>query len=175
MSIQQVIEILNKTLADGIIEGYAVGGAVGATFYLEPVATIDVDVFVSLEMLSGSAILNPKPLCDYLNGLGFEAQGEYIMIYGWPVQFLPPPNSLVDDALHEAMKIDVAGTVANVMTAEYLAAICLQTGRAKDKARLAQFLEEDALDRKVFEKLIEWHGLSPDWRKFRTQFLGDTE
>ncbi len=33
--------------ADGIIGAYAIGGAVGATFYLEPVATLDLDVFVS--------------------------------------------------------------------------------------------------------------------------------
>jgi hypothetical protein len=33
--------------ADGIIDRYAIGGAVGTTFYLEPVATLDVDVFVA--------------------------------------------------------------------------------------------------------------------------------
>ena len=35
-------------LADGVIDQYAIGGAVAATFYLEPAATIDVDVFVHL-------------------------------------------------------------------------------------------------------------------------------
>ena len=28
--------------ADGVIERYAIGGAVGATFYLQPVATLDL-------------------------------------------------------------------------------------------------------------------------------------
>jgi hypothetical protein len=31
--------------SDGVIERYAIGGAVGATFYLEPIATLDVDIF----------------------------------------------------------------------------------------------------------------------------------
>ena len=31
---------------DGVIGKYPFGGAVGATFYLEPFATIDIDIFV---------------------------------------------------------------------------------------------------------------------------------
>jgi hypothetical protein len=38
---------INQMQADGSIQRYAIGGAVGATFYLEPVATLDVDVFVN--------------------------------------------------------------------------------------------------------------------------------
>lgn len=47
MNIQEVIKAINRMQADGVIEGYAIGGAVGATFYLEPVATLDVDIFVA--------------------------------------------------------------------------------------------------------------------------------
>ena len=42
------IESINQMLADGIIGKYAVGGAVGAWFYLEPAATLDGDIFVTL-------------------------------------------------------------------------------------------------------------------------------
>ena len=41
-----VIELLH---ANGVIGPYAVGGAVGAALYLEPVATLDVDIFVLFE------------------------------------------------------------------------------------------------------------------------------
>jgi len=44
-SISQVIAMINRLEDDGVIERYAIGGAVGATFYLEPVATLDVDIF----------------------------------------------------------------------------------------------------------------------------------
>lgn len=37
--------------ADGVIERYAVSGAVGTTFYLEPVATLDVDVLIEKQFL----------------------------------------------------------------------------------------------------------------------------
>jgi|SRR5882724_3681459 len=33
------LEVINQMQADGVIGQYAIGGAVGATFYLEPVAT----------------------------------------------------------------------------------------------------------------------------------------
>jgi hypothetical protein len=41
VSISQVIALVNQMEADGVIDRYAIGGAVGATFYLEPVATLD--------------------------------------------------------------------------------------------------------------------------------------
>jgi hypothetical protein len=44
MNIREVILTINQMQADGVVDRYAIGGAVGATFYLEPVATLDVDV-----------------------------------------------------------------------------------------------------------------------------------
>ncbi len=37
---------------------------VGATFYLEPVATLDVDIFVVVESVPGSLIAGPKRIYD---------------------------------------------------------------------------------------------------------------
>jgi tetrahydromethanopterin S-methyltransferase subunit A len=48
MKIAQVISTINQMQAEGVIDHYAIGGAVGATFYLEPVATLDVDIFEQL-------------------------------------------------------------------------------------------------------------------------------
>ncbi len=36
MDIQAVLKAINQMQADGVIHRYAIGGAVGATFYLEP-------------------------------------------------------------------------------------------------------------------------------------------
>lgn len=60
------------------------------------------------------------------------------------------------------------------MTAEHLAAIALQTGRAKDKARLLQFIEAGVLDAARFQAILVRHGLVADWQKFERQFLNDT-
>jgi hypothetical protein len=100
-------------------------------------------------------------------------EGEYIAIAGWPVQFLPPGTPLVEDALDGAVEKDVDGIHARVFTAEYLAAIALQTGRAKDKARLLQSIEAGALDTARFQAILNRHGLVEAWRKFKRRFLSD--
>jgi hypothetical protein len=101
-------------------------------------------------------------------------KGEYVMIAGWPVQFLPPTGPLVEEALADAVEADVDGVRARVFTAEHLAAIALQTGRAKDKARLLQFVEEGALDPARFHDIVRRHDLVDAWAKFERQFLSET-
>jgi len=174
MSIRDVIEVLNRMEAEGIIDRYAIGGAVGATFYLEPVATLDVDVFVAFRSEPGQFLANPKPIFDYLASHGCSMKGEYVMIAGWPVQFLPPTGPLIEEALAEAVVVDVEGVAARVFSAEQLAAIALQTGRAKDKARLLQFLEDGAIDSQRFQDIIRRHDLVETWTKFERQFLTNT-
>jgi len=174
VNIREVIAVINQMQADGVVERYAIGGAVGATFYLEPVATLDVDVFVSFRAEPGSLLVSPQPIFDYLKARGGTMQGEHITLAGWPVQFLPPTTPLVEAALREAVVRDVAGLPARVFTAEHLAAMALQTGRGKDKARLLQFVEAGALDLQRFQPLLARHGLVDTWRRFERQFLSDT-
>jgi hypothetical protein len=173
MNIQEAIAAINRMQADGIIERYAIGGAVGATFYLEPVATLDIDIFVMFRPEPGSLLLSPQPIFDYLKAHGGSMQGEYIMLAGWPVQFLPPNTPLVEEALAQAVSQDVGGIPACVFSAEHLAAIALQTGRAKDKSRLLQFIEADALDATRFQEIVSRHGLTDAWKRFGQQFLSE--
>src|SRR4030067_78008 len=124
MDIKEVITVINQMQADGVVECYAIGGAVGATFYLEPVATLDVDIFVA--------------------------------------------------SLANAVTVDVDGTPARVFTAEHLAAIALDTGRAKDKARLLQFIGAGAIQGELFQSLLARYGLVDRWIEFEKTFLKDT-
>src|SRR2546427_2917926 len=99
MNIKELIALINQMQSDGVIEHYAIGGAVGATFYLEPIATLDVAVFVNFKSEIGRAIVNPQqPIFDYLTARGGAMQGQYIVIAGWPVQFLPTTGPLVEEA-----------------------------------------------------------------------------
>jgi hypothetical protein len=171
MRIQEVIKTINQMRAHGIIERYGIGGTVGATFYLEPVATLDVDVFITFKSQPGSLIVSPQSIFDYLKARGCTMEGEHVVIAGWPVQFLPPTSPLVEEALNQAIEMDVDGIPARVLTAEHLAAIALQTGHAKDKARLLQFVESGRLNAKKFQAIIDRHKLASAWRKFERQFL----
>ena len=99
MGIKEVIEMINSMQADGVIERYAIGGAVGATFYLEPVATLDVDVFVEFHTEPGSQIASPEPIFKFLHDRGCPMENEHVVIAGWPVQFLPAGSPLLQEAL----------------------------------------------------------------------------
>ena len=171
MSIAQVISVINQMEADAVVARYAIGGAVGATFYLEPVATLDLDIFVAFPRRPGHAVVSPRPIFDYLTTRGGVVEGEYVVLAGWPVQFLPATSPLVEEALTEAVTVDVEGTPARVLTSEHLAAIALQTGRAKDHARLLQFIEAAALDAERFQALVRRHGLLDRWQTFDRRFL----
>jgi len=190
--------MINGMQAAGVIERYAIGGAVAATFYLEPVATLDVDVFVEFHTEPGSQMISPEPIFRYLRDRGCPMEGEHgvrgrrrvdcmgrvvtrpsdreiasqhIVIAGWPIQFLPAGSALVQEALAKAVEKDVEGTPARVFTAEDLVAIALETGRAKDKARVLQFIEADVIDLDRLQEILTRHGLAGAWEQFERQFL----
>jgi hypothetical protein len=59
---------------------------------------------------------------------------------------------------------------AKVVTAEYLAAIALQTGRAKDRERVIRLLDEAVIDRTVLGSILESFDLVDRFKKLERQF-----
>lgn len=100
-------------------------------------------------------------------------EGEYVMIADTAVQFLPPNGPLVQEGLEQTVTHDLDGLPVQVFSAEHLAAIALQTGRAKDKSRVLQFVEEGVLNAEQFRLLIARHHLEKQWERFEQQFLED--
>ena len=165
------LEAINRMQADGVIGKYAIGGAVGATFYLEPAATLDVDIFVTLPPPPSGLLLSLAPIYDYLRARGGMVQDEYIVIGNWPVQFLPPSDDLEREAVAQSVATTVEGIGTWVMTAEHLVAIALRTGRAKDHSRILQFIEQGAVDREKLRSLLERHQLTTKWKQFDDKYL----
>ena len=172
--VKATLEAINQMEADGIIGRYAIGGAVGATLYLEPAATLDVDIFVMLPTAPGSALLSLAPLYDYLKVRGGAVKDEHIVIGGWPVQFLPPSNELERETVREAVSATVEGVPTWVMSAEHLVAIALCTGRPKHHIRIVQFIEQAAVDRRKLQDILERHGLTVKWKQFERKYLEGT-
>jgi hypothetical protein len=89
-----VAVLLNAMRDAGILTGYALFGATAQMRYTEPIATLDVDVLVSL----------PDP--DRLDALGHiyafcrdrghEVEGEAVQVGAWPVQFIPVNARFLD-------------------------------------------------------------------------------
>jgi hypothetical protein len=166
------LQVINQMRADGVIGQYAIGGAIGATFYLEPTATFDIDVFVSLKNAPRSSLISLAPIYDYLTKPPHycKIENEYVIIAGWQVQFLPPGDALSEEALAQAIETDVDGVKTRVMTAEHLVAIALKLGRAKDKIRITQFLESGVLDDGQLAQIFSRHGLLAKWQEFKDKY-----
>jgi hypothetical protein len=166
---KQTLVVIEQLHSGGVIGLYAIGGAVGAAFYLEPVATLDVDVFVIFEPTP--LILTLTPIYEECAKLGYRAEGEAIVIEGWPVQFLAADQPLISEAVRAALSRESGGLTTRVMTAEHLMAIALQTGRAKDHARLVMFVEAGIADMDRLRDILARHSLLERWSKFEHRFL----
>jgi hypothetical protein len=164
VNIKETIATINQMQADGVIAQYAVGGAVAASFYLEPADTKDVDVFVILNPATGRLLVSLDPIHRYLEARGFRLNSEGLaVISGWPVQFLPADKPLIKEALEQSVERDIDGVPVRVFTAEHLAAIAFDLGRPKDRRRLDQFREENVLKESQFSEILGRHGLLDRW------------
>ncbi len=166
---KETLKVLNQMVKAGVIEQYAIGGAVAAIYYLEPFDTSDLDVFVEINT-QGSRFALLQPIYDYLLARGHQPKGEFVYIEGLPVQFLPIFNSLTDEAVSKAETIKYGRIETRVMRAEHLVAIMLDTGRKKDYARISMFLEQTSVNMRSLEAVLRRHNLLDKWQDNEHKF-----
>jgi hypothetical protein len=162
---KRTLQVLNELERAGVIERYAIGGAMGATFYVEPLLTFDLDVFVVLPQ-STATLLSLAPLYEALRARGYVEEGECVLIEGVPVQFLPAYNALLEEALREAPETSYEEAPTRVIRSEHLIAICLQTGRDKDRGRVRIFREQADVDMNYLAEVLRRHGLEGKWKQW---------
>ena len=165
---ERTFAVINQMVADGVIDNYAVAGAIGAMFYVEPSSTEDLDVFV---LTSNDQLVLEIPGLDYLKARGYtEWRKEGIVIEGWPVQFMPVANALEREAYLNAQEKDLEGTSVRVVLSEHLVAIMLKVARLKDLARVEMFLTQKEVDIDALENILQRHELMNRWNQFRGGF-----
>jgi hypothetical protein len=98
---RDVLLLLSRLKAEGVIHDYAIGDAVAVDLWAEPVATQDLDVIVTI---AGDAHpLDPlRPLLEWLDRHGQAFEGEHVVIARVPVQFLVAWSPLVREAVATA-------------------------------------------------------------------------
>jgi hypothetical protein len=164
---ERTLQILNELEREGVLNRYAIGGAMGATFYTEPLLTFDLGVFVMLPE-TPSGLFTLAPIYDALNARGYNEEGEGVNIAGTPVQFLPAYNPLVEESLQEARETLYDHTPTRVLRAEHLVAICLQTGREKDRDRVRLLRGQTTLDEDLLAAILRRHNLERQWEQWTT-------
>ncbi len=179
MAIKQTLEVINRMEADGIVGRYAIAGAVAAYNYVEPAVTEDLDILISFDRYPQqpkSGLVTLGPVLSYLQQKGYaEFRQEGLVIEGWPVQFLPVADDLDAEALAQAEAVEIeispaeGSVTSRVLRPQHIVATALRTGRPKDRIRIAQFLEENAVDLAALCDVIGRHGLAQAWRTFCRQ------
>jgi hypothetical protein len=167
---EQTIQVINQMKEDGVIENYAIGGAIAAMFYIDPFNTEDLDVFFAIRDMEG-ALDFLSPIYKYLTERGYQVEGVMINIEGWPVQFLPLYNPLVEEAVERANETEYHQTPVRVIRAEHLVAIMLDTGRPKDYARITRFIEAGLVEMESLTDILSRHKLDKKWRDNRWRFI----
>jgi hypothetical protein len=157
--VHAALKALNRLVTDHVIENYAIGGAIGASFYLPAMQTEDIDVFVFLPSSSGP-VVTLTPIYEALKAMGGEVEREYVRFGPWPVQILTDANPLIAEAIREAIDVDYEGIPTRVIRPEHLCAIALQTGRNKDYARAILFVEQQEVNVEALSALASRYGLS---------------
>lgn len=160
---------LNAITQAGVIGGYAIGGAIGASFYIEATSTEDIDVFVFLSPTENVLLISLSPIYEALTKLGGIVEKEHVRFGNWPVQILPAYKPLIEEALRESVKVEFSGVPTRIFTPEYTCAIALDTGRTKDYFRVAMFIEQGAVNMDLLWDIVKRYGLSekvshvPNW------------
>ena len=167
---KKTLEVLNRLVSEKVIDDYAIGGAMGAMFYVEAVTTMDLDIFVLFP--DDSDLVPLSPVYGKLKEWGYlpdEHEKECINIEGTPVQFLPAYDALLQEALVQARSFDYEGVETKVMLAEYLAAICVKTGRLKDKLRVQMLQLSKGFSESQFLGLLSNFNLKERFDKWQLQ------
>lgn len=161
MSFREALRVVGQLRDEGVIQEYAVGGAMAMVFWSEPVATYDLDVFVLMPEQAGP-LVSLAPLYEWSRQRGFAIENEHIVISGVPVQIIPAPNELTEAAVREAVVLDLEGLPVRVVSPEYLIALYLEPSARTRKRmeRVAALLEGAPIDRSRLESILGRYGLS---------------
>jgi hypothetical protein len=154
------LAVLNDMKAAGVVQEYAVAGAMAIVFWSEPVPTYDLDVLVWLPP-SFSSIVTLSGIYQWLAARGYRADAEHVIVEQLPVQFLPAHNALADEALRTAATLDYQGVAVRVVRPEHLIALYLEAGARtpRRRERAALLAESPHVDQQRLRDLLERHGL----------------
>jgi hypothetical protein len=160
---------INELVENGTINKYAIGGGMGQFYYIEPSITYDLDIVISFTF-EKNKLTSLQPIYEWARKNNYELLEEHIIIEGIPVQFLPVYNDLVEEALEKSKEIKLYDVKTYILSAEYLMAILLQTGRAKDKERLIKFFEEAKFSKEIFNDIIKRFDLIKKYKEFKRRY-----
>jgi hypothetical protein len=152
----EVLRATNELVAAGLIEDYALGGALAAIYYTEPVTTYDANIiFIASDKTMSGGI---PAIYSHLQSKGWRIEREHLLLKDFPVQFLAA-SGLTEEAVRNANSIEYEGVPAKVFRPEYIIAIAASVGRHKDFARIEQLLDQVKIDKPLLDDILRRYNL----------------
>jgi len=151
-----VLRAANELVSAGLMKDYALGGALAAIYYTEPITTYDADIiFVASDKTLSAGI---PAIYSHLQSKGWRVEREHLLIGNFPVQFLAA-SGLTEEAVREARPVQYEGVPAKVFRPEYIIAIAASVGRHKDFARIEQMLDQVKIDKALVDDILRRYSL----------------
>jgi hypothetical protein len=151
-----VLRAANELVSADLIKDYALGGALAAIYYTEPITTYDADIiFVASNKKLSAGI---PAIYSHLQSKGWRVEREHLLIGNFPVQFLAA-SGLTEEAVREARPVQYEGVPAKVFRPEYIIAIAASVGRHKDFARIEQMLDQVKIDKALLDDILRRYSL----------------
>lgn len=156
MSFERALGALNELKRDEVVSEYAIAGALALLFWIEPVATYDLDVLVFLPEASGP-IVSLAPIYRWAERHGYRTDKEHIIVESLPVQFVPAHSALADEAIETAAELSYGNTRTRVVRPEYLILLYLEGSAAtlKRRERAAALRESGKIDDALLHALAQ--------------------
>ena len=151
-----ILRAANGLVKAGIIENYALGGALAVIRYVEPFDVYEAVIFFIPADKSLTAGM--PAIYAHLQSKGWQVEEGHLTVKGFPVQFLAA-HGLTEEAVREARRIKVKNVPAKVFRAEHIVAIAASGGRPKDIARIEQMQQQAKLDQALLEKILRQYQL----------------
>jgi len=151
-----VLLAANELFSAGVIEDYALGGALAAIYYTEPFTTYDADIIFIASDKTLSAGL--PAIYSHLQAKGWRVEREHLVVKDFPAQFLAA-SGLTEEAVREATPIEFEGVPAKVFRPEYIIAIAASVGRHKDLARIEQLMTQANINEASLDDILRRYKL----------------
>jgi hypothetical protein len=149
-----VLLAANELVSAGVIEDYALGGALAAIYYTEPFTTYDADIiFIASDKTLSAGI---PAIYSHLQAKGWRVEREHLRDF--PVRFLAA-SGLTEEAVREATQIEFEGVPAKVFRPEYIIAIAASVGRHKDLARIEQLMTQANINEASLDDILRRYKL----------------
>jgi len=164
---KSTLKVLNEMKEKGLFRDYAIGGAIAALRWTEPFFTRDLDIFIiPQKKVAEDEIIIFSDLYKYLENKGYGWSGQWIIIEGIPVEFIPA-EGLAKEAVEKGVEIEFEGIKTKIISPEYLIALFLSVGREKDKVKIRLLLEQAPVDNEKLDSLLQKYSLYERFKRFK--------